>query len=72
MTGCSRTMRVGGKTVRFEPAPTTLIDVPNTPSGRVLQALHHLERERVNQEPLDQVNERYPVAELLHIPATPA
>lgn len=71
-TGRTRTMRFNNMTVLFEHAPAKLVDTADTPSGRVLLALHHLGRERVTHETLDQVNERYPVAELLRVQATPA
>lgn len=71
-TGRTRRLQVGNSYVQFQHAPERLVSEASTRAGSALLALHHLGREHVTTEMLQELNERVPVRELLRSKATPA
>lgn len=71
-TGRTRRLKLGGGEVYFEHAPEALIRNASTPAGRALLAMHHLGREGVTKEVLQQVVQRVPTIDLLHEETSPA
>lgn len=70
-TGRTRSVRFGATEIQFEHAPGKIIAAAETPAGPALLALHHFGTAHVTPELLERLNERYPVAELLQVEATP-